>query len=430
MDETEYKDKVEIIENYILQNREPTYDMLKKMYMLLINYIKEHKLLIFGGLAINKFLPDDDKIYDTGKNTLPDIDVYSDNARTHIINMSNMLSDNGFNNIVAKDGIINCLNNTLLLSYNIYYDRTEIMNCVSMNKKMYDKVPKKVIDGILFVQPEFQKVDMLLALTNSITAFNRWAKDTRTYDLTNKYYPYRKSKKNPSNNLKQINTSEYLKDLINQEDVILGGTIQYMFLMAESKLKTYIRPNIVCLELYATNPFKYIDIYKKKFKNVEVKLYDTLSTILSKKYVLYENKKPKVIIYDISKRPTQFKKFKGLNILSFDMLLLTFICDIYMFNIVREPKKTMAYYLNKGREHYFKSKKIDKYNDSIYQSYVIYTKGEYVNMQFKYKIEKLLKTSFKSFNYKPHLTKTKLKGTEDKKFYREKVSEFIKIIKI
>ena len=36
-------------------------------------------------------------------------------------------------------------------------------------------------------------------------------------------------------------------------------------------------------------------------------------------------REPKVIIYDISKRPTQFKIFKGLNILSYDMLLLIFI---------------------------------------------------------------------------------------------------------
>ena len=31
------------------------------------------------------------------------------------------------------------------------------------------------------LDPEFQKMDMLLALTNSITAFNRWEKDTKTY---------------------------------------------------------------------------------------------------------------------------------------------------------------------------------------------------------------------------------------------------------
>ena len=429
MDETEYKNKVDIIDNYILQNVEPTLEELKSIYGLLIKYIKENKILIFGGLAINKFLPDNDKIYNFTENTLPDIDVYSDNSRTHVINMSNMLFKNGYTNIIAKDGVINCLNNTLLLSYNIYYDRTEIMNCVSMNKKMYDRVPKKEFDGILFADPEFQKMDMLLALTNSITAFNRWEKDTVRYDLIQQYYPYKMAKKNPSNNFKKIIIKDYLKPLINQPDVVVGGTVQYLFLMAESGLKKYITPGIVCLEIYSTDPFKYIEIYKKMLNNVEVKFYDTFSTILSRKYVLYEKREPKVIIYDISKRPTQFKKFKGLNILSYDMLLLTFLCDMYMYNIVREPKKTMIYYLDKGKDNYFKKEKIDRLDDSIFQSYVVDTKGEYENMQFKYKVGKLMKNSFKSFKYEPSKTKTMLQGSDDKKSYREKVGDFIKIIK-
>ena len=91
--------------------------------------------------------------------------------------------------------------------------------------------------------------------------------------------------------MKKINIKEYLKPLINQADVVVGGTVQYLFLMAESGLKTYIRPDIVCLEVYSTDPFKYIEIYKKMLDNVEVKFYDTFSTILSRKYVLYENKR-------------------------------------------------------------------------------------------------------------------------------------------
>ena len=50
-------------------------------------------------------------------------------------------------------------------------------------------------------------------------------------------------------------------------------------------------------------------------------------------------------------------------------------------------------------------------------------------MQFKYKVGKLMKNSFKSFKYEPSKTKTMLHGSEDKKSYREKVGDFIKIIK-
>ena len=111
------------------------------------------------------------------------------------------------------------------------------------------------------------------------------------------------------------------------------------------------------------------------------------------------------------------------------MLLLTFICDMYMFNIIREPKKTMVYYLDKAKNNYFKYKKIDREDDSIFQSYVVDTKGEYINMQFKYKVGILMKNSFKPFKYCPDIKKGTLRGSDDKKSYREKIGEFIKIIK-
>ena len=433
MDFDDYLEKIDIIDNYKLKNIKPTLPELTKIYCYLIKFIKDNKLIIFGGLAINKALPKEDKIYQWDEDSLPDIDVYSDDARTDIIKMSNMLHEKGIKNIVAKDGVINNLNNVLLLSYNIYIQGTfgqkEVMNCININSKIYNKIPKKLYNGIYFVAPEYQKIDILLSLTNSITAYNRWEKDTTRYDLLNKYHPYQKSRKNPNTRYSKIDIKEYLKPLCNQKDVIIGGTIEYAFMILESKLKDFNNPDIICLEIYTIDTKKYLEIYSKIINNCKIKLYNTYTTILPQKYVIFENNIPRVIIYDIEKRPTQYQKYKEYNILSYDMLLLTLICDFYMNKVIAEPKKDMIYYLELGRKKYFKDNKKTLFDNTIFKSYVIECIGDYQNMQFKFKVDR--KKTYQAFKYSPNKVKTLLKTSNQKKYhYREKVGEFMKNIKL
>lgn len=431
MDFNSYLEKNETIDIYKLKNINPKLDKLKQIYSLLTNYIKENELIIFGGLAINKFLPENDKIYEVTENTLPDIDVYSSNARKDIIKMSNMLFEKGITNIIAKDGVINNLNNVLLLSYNIYIEGdnglVEVMNCVNINNNIFNKIPKKKFNDLYFVKPEYQKIDMLLSLTNSITAYNRWEKDNSRFNLLNKYYPFIKNKKFISNNKKNIDLELYLKPLHNQTDVIIGGYIQFLFLIKLSNLTNIPKINISYIEIFTTDIEKYIKIYKNLINNCNIKLYETFTTILPEKYVLYQNNIPIVIIYNIKHRPTQFVKYKGYQLLSYDMLLMTCLCHKYIFKISNDNKEYMIYYLNLAREKFFKDNKKDIFSNTIFKSFVVDCLGEYINMQFKFRTEK--KISYKPFKYRPDKVKSLLKTDNQKKYhYREKIGRFIKNI--
>ena len=427
-----YLEKNEIIDIYKKKNFFPTINNLKEIYCYLIDYIKENQLIIFGGLAVNKFLPNDDKIYEFTKDTLPDIDIYSPNARNDIIKMSNMLHNKGIKNILAKDGVINNLNGVLLLSYNIYIEgelgKVEIMNCVNINKYIYDKIPKKKFNNIYYVKPGYQKIDMLLSLSNSITSYNRWEKDYSRYMLLSKYYPFIKYNTFNDKN-KNIDLKLYLKPLYNQTDVIIGGYLQYLFLINLSQIKNIPKINISYLEVYTTHVDKYIKIYKNIIKNCNIKLYETFVTILPEKYVICQNNIPKIIIYNIKNRPTQYIKYKGYLLLSYDMLLLTCLCNKYIYCITKDNKEYILYYLNLAREKYLKDNNKTIFNNTIFKSFVVDSLGEYINMQFKYRTER--KISYKPFTYRPEKVKTLLKtnNKKNKKYYREKIGTFIKIYK-
>ena len=70
------------IENIALLKEEEiknkNYDKYKYIFDEAINILKNMKVLLYGGTAINEFLPLNLKIYD--EHTLPDIDIFSINA--------------------------------------------------------------------------------------------------------------------------------------------------------------------------------------------------------------------------------------------------------------------------------------------------------------------------------------------------------------
>ena len=52
---------------------------IQKMIFIVENFLREKKLICYGGTAINNILPDSDKFYDR-ETELPDYDFFSTNA--------------------------------------------------------------------------------------------------------------------------------------------------------------------------------------------------------------------------------------------------------------------------------------------------------------------------------------------------------------
>ena len=111
------------------------------------------------------------------------------------------------------------------------------------------------------------------------------------------------------------------------------------------------------------------------------------------------------------------------------MLLLTCLCNKYIYCITKDNKEYILYYLNLAREKYLKDNNKTIFNNTIFKSFVVDSLGEYINMQFKYRTER--KISYKPFTYRPEKVKTLLKtnNKKNKKYYREKIGTFIKIYK-
>lgn len=162
-------------------------EVLVSCLELVANYIKEHKMLIVGGMSIDFGLRvKGDKLYN--EFTIPDYDVVSPDNLDHAKAVGEMLCNKGVKDVAVVPAIHKTTVRVQLLGYTLF-DSTFIP------RKVYDKIPFLEYNGLRFVDPVYQKIDQYssLALLWDITGpsfniLNRLKKDLARKEMLNQYY--------------------------------------------------------------------------------------------------------------------------------------------------------------------------------------------------------------------------------------------------
>jgi hypothetical protein len=77
---------------------------IQKMIFIVENFLREKKLICYGGTAINNILPDSDKFYDR-ETELPDYDFFSMHAMEDAKELADIYAKAGFDEVEAKSGV-------------------------------------------------------------------------------------------------------------------------------------------------------------------------------------------------------------------------------------------------------------------------------------------------------------------------------------
>jgi len=67
-------------------------------------FIKQKRLVVYGGTAMNAILPDKDKFYNVNKD-LPDWDFFTHRPVHHAIELADILEKKGYEGVFVKSGI-------------------------------------------------------------------------------------------------------------------------------------------------------------------------------------------------------------------------------------------------------------------------------------------------------------------------------------
>lgn len=226
---------------------EPTLDEYKSVMKDILSYIKKHKKIVYGGVALNQYLISNkhDPIYDD-KHEMYDIEFYSSNVLEDVKNLCDFLHEKKYIHINGKSGAHD-------ETYKIFVNFQNYCDISYMPGPIMRKLPYKEMNGVRYVDPKIMFIDKLRMYNNLLTTSWRIEKEITRTNLMLKYldiFP----KKVKCSDLKNNEVSDFIRKTVLPEFSSTCITIGY----------------------YAYNYFKYK--YKNEDINLHVKYYEMIST--------------------------------------------------------------------------------------------------------------------------------------------------------
>lgn len=403
-----YEGLDEIIEKVTEENSDVpnlSLEEYQKQKTIVENFLKKNNLKIYGGVALDKFMPEDDKIYPNKKGKLVDYDAYSPIPRKHAVELGNELFQAGFKYVSVREGV----NSGVYKIFNYFQEAADI---VFIPEKIYNLIPFKVIDGLRYVSPKYLKIDLLVALTNPKHGIFRWDKDFERLKKLEKYFPVEKPK-----NFCEKQHGKYFKTqldniidnfLAERNDYIIFGDMAYYAYMKSSGLNDYFSPEIKYLEIGMQNPQTIFPELRKITNNkIKIKRYHQFLKHIPTRYIITPEGKDNqiiLIIYELNDKCIPYVEYNGQNMISYHGLVLYYNFMIYLSGIygIRDRQQIAEcclYDLERAMNYYFKRTNQNEFSDSIFKCFILPCIGNEKNIYRESKIRGWNKG--KIFSYVP-----------------------------
>ena len=317
-------------------------DKCEKIIEIIKHFIKSKKRIIYGGMAINASLPENEKIY-SGENY--DFDIYSSCPKRDLIEIINELNKLDLPYLSGMEsghpGV-----------YKLFIYFMPILDITYLPKYIIDEIPTFESHGFIYPQPSFLKNDILLSLTNNIYSSYRWEKDYGRYKLLNTNYPFeRPTGFSCERNSSTINQKikfilEFIKNKVQDETII---TLSYAYLLykKENELIDLFKLASSFVTVYHPEPEKLINIFQNSVsKNaiLKIKKYEPFLRYLPMSYEIYwdDVETPVFKIYNSQGLCIPYHTLQEVKIVSLGKLLLDVKINEFLNQIKKKDTKFYA----------------------------------------------------------------------------------------
>jgi len=156
---------------------------ISKIISILEKFLIDKQLICYGGLAINNLLPKKKQFYDR-TSEVPDYDFYSPNPLEDAIELADIYHKAGYKEVEAKSGVH-------FGTFKVFVNNIPVSDTTLLDKIVFDSLKKNAIkiDGILYADPNFLRMNMFLELSRPRGDVSRWSKVLKRLNLLNQYYP-------------------------------------------------------------------------------------------------------------------------------------------------------------------------------------------------------------------------------------------------
>lgn len=250
---------------------------IKNIISTVEKFIKDNKLICYGGTAINNILPKDDQFYNLDIE-LPDYDFFSPNPIEHSKKLADLFHSLGYNEVEAKAGVH-------YGTYKVFVDFLPIADITFLNKELFKSISKDAIkvNGLLYCPADFLRMNMYLELSRPRGDVSRWEKVLKRLTLLNKNYPLKHKNCNSEiiqrvfDEKKQGNKyftdnifNIVLNGLIDQNVVFFGAFANKLYLRNLPEYKNTLK-KIPDFDVLSENPDVTARIIKEKLERAKIK---------------------------------------------------------------------------------------------------------------------------------------------------------------
>ena len=213
-------------------------DPLTKTAMSIVKqFLQDHRVMCYGGTAINNLLPKEDRFYNPEVD-VPDYDFFSQTPQEHATILANKLAAAGIQTIEVKPGMH-------MGTFKVFAEYEGVADITQLDEAIFERLWKEEVvrDGIHYVPPNFLRMSMYLELSRPRGDVSRWMKVYKRLQLLNEHYPIvcKPDVATSRSKLEPEMKAEIVKMLKTQPVVLLGITA------AELHLKTNWTTPVVML---------------------------------------------------------------------------------------------------------------------------------------------------------------------------------------
>lgn len=174
-------------------------------YAIVKKFIRDKKLKIYGGVAINSYLPEEDKFY--SNDDIPDYDFFSPDPWNDAMELADIFYKHGYKFTEAKAGIHKG-------TYKVFVDLWPVADITYMSPKEFEKVPTTEFDGLNVVSPFKLLESMYKEFSEPYVNPSRWPKvATREKLLQRWLQPLNKKFECSKELFYEFRDNSYLKNL-------------------------------------------------------------------------------------------------------------------------------------------------------------------------------------------------------------------------
>lgn len=355
-------------------------------YPIVKDFIRKKGLKVYGGVAINSYLPKEAKFYNAYD--IPDYDVYSPDPWNDAVELADIFHANGYKYSEAKAGIHKG-------TYKVFVNLWPVADISYMPPEEFDKIPTKTINGVKVISPFKILESMYKEFSEPYANPARWPKVASREKLIQKWVnplnkKFRCSKDLFSGGEKQVNSTktvllEESYRFIRDKDLIFTGPIAYNTYIevgggSRRVLADYFRvlsefaqDDVQELLTRLLRIYPHLEVTTRYFPSRELNntSYSIFAVIEDKHELVTE------IIHLTSCTPHH--KVLGRNVVGIDYLLY----DLYDTTVFGDTEKSVSdakcklQYLTKIQNRYYAKKGILETDKSPFQRFMVKCRGPF-----------------------------------------------------